>query len=65
VCAVLGTHIEMTDQPGVDFDFGADEHPGERELWLGLEHLVELRDAVVAMDTPMIEVHDDFIIYPL
>lgn len=65
VCRVFGTHIEMTDQPGVDFDFGADEHPGERALELGLEHLVELRDAVVAMDEPVQEVHDDFIIFPL
>lgn len=65
VCWVFGTHIEMTDQPGVDFDFGADEHPNERELQLGLEHLVELRDAVVAMDQPEQEVHDDFIIFPL
>jgi glyoxylase-like metal-dependent hydrolase (beta-lactamase superfamily II) len=65
VCWVFGTHIEMTDQPGVDFDFGADEHPNERELQLGLEHLVELRDAVAAMDQPVQEVHDDFIIFPL
>lgn len=65
VCHVLGTHIEMTDQPGVDFPFGADEHPAERELQLGFEHLVELRDAVAAMDTPQQEVHDDFVIFPL
>ncbi len=65
VCHVLGTHIEMTDQPGVDFRFGADQHPGERELQLSFEHLVELRDAVAAMGTPQQEVHDDFIIFPL
>ena len=65
VCHVLGTHIEMTDQPGVDFPFGADEHPAERELQLGFEHLVELRDAVAAMGSPQQEVHDDFIIFPL
>lgn len=65
VCAVLGTHIEMTDRAGVDFDFGATAHPNERELLLDYAHLVELRDAVVAMPSPMIEVHDDFIIYPL
>ncbi|EDM75800.1 beta-lactamase-like protein [Plesiocystis pacifica SIR-1] len=66
VCAVLGTHVEMTTTPGVDFEFGSTHHPNEHGLWLGLEHLVELRDAVVAMNgTPAYEVHDDFIIYPL
>ena len=65
VCHVLGTHIEMTDQPGIDFPFGADEHPAERELTLSFQHLVELRDAVAAMDTAQQEVHDDFIVFPL
>jgi glyoxylase-like metal-dependent hydrolase (beta-lactamase superfamily II) len=65
VCNVMGTHVEMTDVPGVDFDFGADEHPGEHALPLDLAHLVELRDAVEAMAVPAIEIHDDFIIYPL
>jgi hypothetical protein len=28
-------------------------------------HLIELRDAVVAMqDAPQVEVHDDFIVWP-
>jgi glyoxylase-like metal-dependent hydrolase (beta-lactamase superfamily II) len=66
VCRVLGTHIEMTNTPGMDFPFGADEHPDEHPLELGIEHLLELRDAVDAMgDSPQIEVHDDFIVYPL
>ncbi len=65
VCHVMGTHVEMTDVPGVDFEFGADQHPGEHPLQLGWEHLVELHDAVAAMPSPTYEVHDDFIIYPL
>lgn len=66
VCHVMGTHIEMTTTPGVDFDFGATMHPGEHPLPLGRDHLVELRDALAAMNgTPMLEPHDDFIIYPL
>jgi hydroxyacylglutathione hydrolase len=65
VCNVMGTHIEMTNTPGVDFPFGADEHPDEHELQLDYAHLVELRDAVLAMDVPEIEAHDDFIVYPL
>lgn len=65
VCNVMGTHIEMTTMAGVDYDFGADEHPNEHALPLDVAHLLELRDAVEAMAFPEIEVHDDFIIYPL
>lgn len=65
VCHVMGTHVEMTDMPGIDFDFGADQHPGEHVLELEWAHLVELRDAVDAMTNPQIEIHDDFIVYPL
>ncbi|MFO0633872.1 MAG: MBL fold metallo-hydrolase [Nannocystaceae bacterium] len=65
VCHVMGTHIEMTQTPGVDFEFGADEHPDEHVLQLGWPHLLELKAAVDAMDTPQIEIHDDFIVYPL
>lgn len=66
VCHVLGTHVEMTNTPGVDFEFGATMHPDEHPLELSLEHLVELRDAVVAMGSRgSYEVHDDFIIFPL
>lgn len=65
VCNVMGTHIEMTSTPGVDFEFGADTHPDEHALQLDYAHLVELRDAVLAMDSPEMEVHDDFIVFPL
>ena len=66
VCHVLGTHIEMTSTPGVDFPFGAEEHPDEHALGLTVDHLVELRDAVETMGVePVYEVHDDFIVYPL
>lgn len=66
VCHVFGTHIEMTQTPGQDYPFGADAHPDEHELALDRDHLVELRDAVVAMGgEPSYEAHDDFIIFPL
>lgn len=66
VCHVMGTHIEMTQTPGQDFPFGATVHPDEHGLPLGLDHLLELRDAVQAMgNMPQYEAHDDFIIYPL
>jgi glyoxylase-like metal-dependent hydrolase (beta-lactamase superfamily II) len=66
VAWILGTHIEMTTSPGVDFPFGADAHPNEHALELTPAHLSELDAAVQAMGgTPSYEVHDDFIIYPL
>jgi hydroxyacylglutathione hydrolase len=66
VAFVLGTHIEMTTTPGMDFAFGADQHPNEHALELGVDHLLELNAAVQAMGSnPAIEVHDDFIVYPL
>ena len=65
-CWVLGTHIEMTNQPGVDQPFGSTHHPDEHPLQLHRGHLLELLEAVIAMqDDPFIEPHDDFIVYPL
>lgn len=66
VCHVMGTHIEMSNVPGDDYTIGANSHPNEHPLQLGREHLLELNAACIAMgNTPVYEVHDDFIIYPL
>jgi len=63
---VLGNHIEMTQTPGRDFQFHAPSHPLEHSLELPYARLLELQSAVHAMgDVPRLEVHDDFIIYPL
>jgi hydroxyacylglutathione hydrolase len=63
---VLGTHIEMSSQPGVDFEFGSDRHPDEHQLQLAPEALTELADALAeAGDTPRRIVRDDFIVFPL
>jgi hydroxyacylglutathione hydrolase len=63
---VLGTHIEMSQQPGVDFEFGSDRHPDEHQLQLAPEALTELSDALEeAGDTPRRIVRDDFIVFPL
>ena len=65
-CWVLGTHIEMTNEPGVDFEFGALHHPDEHELQLTPAHLSEIVDALHAMaDAPRQEAHEDFIVFPL
>jgi len=66
LCWVLGTHIEMTATPGVDYGFSAATHPNEHVLQLERKHLIELNNAVQAMGaTPVIEIHPDFIIYPI
>ncbi|TDU84409.1 glyoxylase-like metal-dependent hydrolase (beta-lactamase superfamily II) [Kribbella voronezhensis] len=63
---VLGTHIEMSQEPGVDFGFGSDRHPGEHQLQLAPEALTELAEALEqAGDTPRRIVRDDFIVFPL
>ncbi len=66
VCHVLGTHIEMSNTPTVDFPIGSTSHPNEHPLQLGLEHLLELDAALDAMGSNIVyQEHDDFIIYPL
>lgn len=63
---VLGTHIEMTNEAGEDYGFGVTYHPNEHPLQLTRDHLLELNEAVIGMQAdPHIEVHDDFIVYPL
>jgi glyoxylase-like metal-dependent hydrolase (beta-lactamase superfamily II) len=65
VCWVLGTHIEMSSTPGVDFPIGSTHHPNEHPLQLTRDHLLELNQAIIDMqDDPHIEVHDEFIIWP-
>lgn len=62
---VLGCHIEMTTEPGVDYEQSASTHPNEHLLELGIEHLRELWGAVKGMgEEARREVHDDFIIVP-
>ncbi len=63
---ILGTHIEMTTSPGVDFEFRASSHPSERALQLTRRHLLELHAALGAMGgKARRSVHDDFIIFPI
>jgi glyoxylase-like metal-dependent hydrolase (beta-lactamase superfamily II) len=63
---ILGAHIEMSRQPGQEFPGGATHHPDEHALQLGHAHLLELRDALAAMqERPVRQVRDDFVIVPL
>jgi len=62
---VLGAHIEMSDQPGVDYEVGATYQPSEHVLELGRAHLDELNRALQAIGpSPEVERHADFIIDP-
>jgi len=64
VSHLLGGHIEMTNQPGRDFPFGARFHPNERALQMSVAQLVAVQDAAVAATGRKgRHRHDDFIIY--
>jgi glyoxylase-like metal-dependent hydrolase (beta-lactamase superfamily II)/predicted dienelactone hydrolase len=66
VSCVLGAHIEMTNQAGVDFPDRAPEHPNEHVLQLAPGAIAELRDVV--RDTPpqlAKQRRADFILVPL
>ncbi|MEQ1783316.1 MAG: MBL fold metallo-hydrolase [Hyphomonadaceae bacterium] len=66
VSHVLGAHIELTQEPGVDFKQNARNHPSEHVLELPVADIAELHDAVTAMGTTAVrDVHDDFIVSPL
>jgi|HubBroStandDraft_6_1064221.scaffolds.fasta_scaffold09213_6 glyoxylase-like metal-dependent hydrolase (beta-lactamase superfamily II) len=63
---VLGNHIEMTSKPGRDYPMHTPTHPAEHALQLPYASLLELQKAVDAMgENARLDVHDDFIIYPL
>jgi glyoxylase-like metal-dependent hydrolase (beta-lactamase superfamily II) len=63
---VMGCHIEMTRKPGRDYPFDAASHPVEHRLELPYADFLELHAAVDKMgDKPQLEVHKDFIFYPL
>jgi hydroxyacylglutathione hydrolase len=65
VSAVLGTHIEMSSKPGVDYPVRTTYQPEEHELAMRPAHIAELFEAISTMkDGPLREVHNDFIIYP-
>lgn len=63
---VLGAHIEMTREPGKDFRDLARTHPDEHRLELPYADLKDLQAAARKMgDTPVRDVHPDFIITPV
>jgi hydroxyacylglutathione hydrolase len=62
---VLGTHVEMTSKPGIDYPVGTVYQPDEHELALASRHIAELHAALQKMTVGAVhEVHDQFIIDP-
>jgi glyoxylase-like metal-dependent hydrolase (beta-lactamase superfamily II) len=65
VAYVLGSHIEMKQEPRSLYPIGTTYQPQEHVLQLGPQSIFQLRDACEAMgDNPHRDVHDEFIIYP-
>jgi len=65
IAQVLGTHIEMSNKAGVDYVVRTTYQPEEHQLPMTPANILELYDAVSKMgDTPVREIHNDFIVYP-
>lgn len=47
---VLGAHIEMPNEPKVDYELAAPTHPNEHQLQLGVEQLAELQEEARGME---------------
>jgi hydroxyacylglutathione hydrolase len=63
VTAVLGCHIEMTSEPGVDSPEGTIEQPDEPPLPMTTAQLEAVRVAAhAAIGRPGRHVHDDFVL---
>jgi hypothetical protein len=63
---LMGTHIEMTTTPRVDYPIHAASHPKEHVLELPYSRLTDLQNSLDHMgDMPKLDVHADFIFYPL
>ena len=66
VSDILGCHVEMSQQPGVDYPVDATSHPDERALELPYADLLELQRSLHGMgDTAVREVHRDFVVFPV
>lgn len=58
----LGAHVEMSAEPGVDYEYGSTHQPNEHKLPLRQEHLNELKTYIDANPRPARKVFADFII---
>lgn len=65
VLAIMGTHIEMSDKPGIDYPIGSTYQPNEAPLPLELNSLLKLNAHLKLNTTPKKVVTDKFFIYPI
>ncbi|BDX05499.1 hypothetical protein MACH26_10200 [Planctobacterium marinum] len=65
VTAIMGTHIEMSKAPGIDYPVGATYQPNEAPLPLDFEHLKTLNHLLQRNPTPTRIVSEAFILQPL
>ncbi|MEU6490793.1 MBL fold metallo-hydrolase [Streptomyces sp. NPDC046984] len=65
VTHVLGCHIEMTRQPGVDYPIRTTYQPDEPPLQMTTRHLHDIRAAIEEIgDRPVRRAFPDFILWP-
>ena len=65
VAMVLGTHIEMSSTPNIDYPVETIYQPEEHQLPLSVQDIIKLRDASLKYDTPERVYLDSFIIWPV
>jgi glyoxylase-like metal-dependent hydrolase (beta-lactamase superfamily II) len=66
VTHVLGCHIEMTSQPGVDYPVRTTYQPDEAPLEMTVAQLADVRQAIAEIgDRPQLRAFPDFVIYPV
>lgn len=58
----LGAHVEMSAEPGVDYEYGSTHQPNEHKLPLRQEHMDELKKHIDENPRPARKVFADFII---
>jgi hydroxyacylglutathione hydrolase len=63
---ILGNHIEMSNQPKIDYPVGTTYQPNEASLNLKVKDLRLLNNALIKLgNTPKYEIYDKFIIAPI
>ncbi len=65
VSAVLGAHVEMTNQAGKFYPIGTIYQPNEAALALGPENLITLNSAIKDSDGPTFIILDKFVVAPM
>jgi hydroxyacylglutathione hydrolase len=66
VAHILGNHIEQTRTPYLDYPIGTVHQPDEHTLELGRAHLLELNDALHAMNGTIVRMAlRDFTVWPV